>query len=478
MAGPAPPSPFNQPDLRILRGLEVLRRLALIFLNVIAGTVFCAWLVPLVGSLLPTGWDLMKANTALLMLLSGWSLFLSHAPRSSKNFLIGRLFAAAVVLIAAITLIEYGLGLPLGLDTFFAADSRALFPGRMSLQTAVSLLVVGLVLLGLRARKGVVAKLVDAGTLLLCLMILIYFAGYLFGATVLFGMTEGHRLSQQTLACLILLTLTVLSRRMECGFFSILIDDGIGGKTARLLAPCAVPLSFAVAESRGLAMRFQLIREEYAVALASSVTALVGFCFVVFIARRCQQLEAATRELSLRDQLTRLYNRRGFLLFAEQSLQLARRNGMEFFLLVIDVDGLKRVNDDLGHEAGSQQLQKMARLLGGAFRESDVIGRVGGDEFVVAGNGISGHATDFVARLQLAMDVETTTETTRYPLSFSLGQVTVAADNMETLQELIGRADLLMYEVKRGKTDHRAGSVQHESGMLHGLNHEELGLPT
>ena len=98
---------------------------------------------------------------------------------------------------------------------------------------------------------------------------------------------------------------------------------------------------------------------------------------------KTNQLENAIRELSLRDELTSLYNRRGFYVLAEQAYRLAQRAGESFFVLFIDVDGLKKTNDELGHEVGSELLRSIAGLIEHTFRETDVIGRIGGDEFVI-----------------------------------------------------------------------------------------------
>ena len=92
---------------------------------------------------------------------------------------------------------------------------------------------------------------------------------------------------------------------------------------------------------------------------------------------------ARLRELALVDELTGLHNRRGFLVLAEKQLQIARRTGRPDLLLFIDLDGMKRINDELGHEAGDAALRRTAAVLHAAFRASDIIARFGGDEFVV-----------------------------------------------------------------------------------------------
>ena len=87
--------------------------------------------------------------------------------------------------------------------------------------------------------------------------------------------------------------------------------------------------------------------------------------------------------LSLMDELTGLHNRRGFVSLAEQRLKLTSRQGVRSTLIFIDVDNLKYINDTFGHREGDGALQQIAGLLRECFRESDIIGRLGGDEFCV-----------------------------------------------------------------------------------------------
>jgi diguanylate cyclase (GGDEF)-like protein len=464
------PPAFHQPDFRILTRLDLLQRLALVSIVLLAAPILCGWLSPALGRHLPAGWSLMKANTALLCLLSALSIFL-HQPRRLPTIAgIGRLLGVTVAVIAALTILEWASGRLLGIDTLIAPDPLSLLPGRMSSQTALCFFTIGLVLPNLYAREGFLAHLADAISLFLWLLMMIYVGAYLFQADNLLGSAPTARISPQTLVCLNLLTFIVFIRRIEFGAFLILIDDGIGGKTARLAAPASLVLPFLLAELRTLIARLHLFPEQYGVAVISATLALVAFCFVIVLARRCQMLEGTTREISLRDQLTQLYNRRGFLILAEQNLRLSRRNGIGFFLMFLDIDNLKTLNDNLGHEAGSQHLQHMARVLESAFRDTDVVGRLGGDEFVVAGYGGSKYAKDFVTRLQLAVDTENASNPSLPPLEYSLGQVAVEADQTDSLEDLIRSADLIMYTVKRSRKPTRLAPTDQPLPSLQPLN--------
>ena len=95
------------------------------------------------------------------------------------------------------------------------------------------------------------------------------------------------------------------------------------------------------------------------------------------------RMRAELEDLSIQDELTHLHNRRGFYLLAEQQLKLNCRTQERLSLFTFDLDGLKKINDTLGHPAGDQALRDAARALRSTFRQSDILARVGGDEFYV-----------------------------------------------------------------------------------------------
>ena len=96
-----------------------------------------------------------------------------------------------------------------------------------------------------------------------------------------------------------------------------------------------------------------------------------------------KRAEAALHTLSLADELTGLYNRRGFMTFCKQHLNTIRRTNKGIVIVYADLDGLKGINDLFGHKEGDRALIKTAELLKETFRSSDVLGRLGGDEFTI-----------------------------------------------------------------------------------------------
>jgi len=99
---------------------------------------------------------------------------------------------------------------------------------------------------------------------------------------------------------------------------------------------------------------------------------------LIYLSYEIDKLEWRLREQATTDELTRLLNRRGFKLFAEMAINESRRTKLPLTLLFFDLDNLKSINDRLGHKEGSEMIKLFADSLQSAFRESDVIARVGG----------------------------------------------------------------------------------------------------
>ena len=183
------------------------------------------------------------------------------------------------------------------------------------------------------------------------------------------------------------------------------------------------------------------------------------------LAERVAQLEQALselnkaqetlRNLSLTDDLTGLYNRRGFFTLADPHLKTARRAQKAASLIYADMDGLKIINDTHGHDEGSNALKEVADILRRTFRNSDIIARIGGDEFVI----LETHAGPndpqrSIARLQENLRRRNAECAGAYELSLSTGVVSSGLDDCSTIEALLERGDRLMYQEKRSK--HRA----------------------
>jgi diguanylate cyclase (GGDEF)-like protein len=162
-------------------------------------------------------------------------------------------------------------------------------------------------------------------------------------------------------------------------------------------------------------------------------------------------LDRELRNLALTDDLTCLYNRRGFFAAATQQLKLALRKGTGMLLLFCDVDNLKEINDTYGHREGDLALVRTADALEAAFRDSDILARLGGDEFAVLA--LEASAEDqamLLHRLEKILKKSNVNET-RYELSLSIGAARFDPQNALSLGELMEHADRDMYEQKQNR---------------------------
>jgi diguanylate cyclase (GGDEF)-like protein len=164
------------------------------------------------------------------------------------------------------------------------------------------------------------------------------------------------------------------------------------------------------------------------------------------------RIEKELRALSLTDELTGLYNRRGFWTISEQQLKYANREKKGLLLLVADLDNLKKINDTLGHKEGDLVLVKIAAILKQSTRESDIIGRLGGDEFAILAMESPGIKPESLTiRIKENIDTFNAKSNKSYKLSLSMGMVHYNPDQPCSIEELISTADRLMYNQKRQK---------------------------
>ncbi len=165
-----------------------------------------------------------------------------------------------------------------------------------------------------------------------------------------------------------------------------------------------------------------------------------------------QRMEREIREMSLRDHLTDLYNRRGFVTLAEQQLKAANRSKRRMMLAFLDVDGLKGINDRLGHEEGDRALTDTANILRQTFRESDIIARIGGDEFAVLTIEMAECRPDvFSQRLQKNIEAWNAQGSRPYTLGMSWGSAVYDPESPMSLDRLMSASDERMYARKKAK---------------------------
>ena len=167
-----------------------------------------------------------------------------------------------------------------------------------------------------------------------------------------------------------------------------------------------------------------------------------------------KQFQEELRDLTLTDDLTNLYNRRGFFTLAGQALRYARRSNKDGIVIYADLDNLKKVNDEFGHETGSQMIVDTSNIFKSFFRDSDIAARLGGDEFVILVQDSSADGAEIIKeRLHKEIEKFNRNNSRPFSLSISFGIAQFDPKSAKTIEELVSEADKLMYVQKQIKKD-------------------------
>jgi diguanylate cyclase (GGDEF)-like protein len=253
---------------------------------------------------------------------------------------------------------------------------------------------------------------------------------------------------------LILLSLGVLSLNPR-GVLATLRDRGIGGAAKRRLIPAAVLTPILLGMIQAIALRAQLLDPILAVAITSTLGIFVSLFLIEWVSGllmereaeqtgELQQREMQAVEQGMTDVLTGLLNRRGWDHYVAQFEDQYRRSGGNACVVVIDLDGLKRINDTEGHAAGDVLIRKAAQALQLGGRQGDLIARLGGDEFAyLAVDCQPEHANIVMRRLIQSME--------RNAVQASLGYA--MRDLCGSLVAAFGEADGAMYNDKRRRKE-------------------------
>lgn len=233
------------------------------------------------------------------------------------------------------------------------------------------------------------------------------------------------------------------------------------------LFPHAMPVNLGrlespseVFESAGRRLDGGEFPVEMAIAPIRDESSHALFVATVHDITRRKQLERSLESLSFEDDLTGVYNRRGFLMFASQQMKLAARTGQAVVLVSVDLDGLKRINDHFGHANGDRALVELAAALRASFRETDVVGRMGGDEFVVLALESEQQGADqALERFAMRLAGRNSTGDLPWTLSAAVGWMRADAARGVSLGEMLASVDERMYEHKRRASQRRSPAL-------------------
>jgi diguanylate cyclase (GGDEF)-like protein len=443
--------PLSEPGSEISNKLAQAARVTLCAAAILVLASAAGWLINAIDPEIVSGWRPMNMQAMLLTTLSGLSLAFSQLRYSRARHLTSILLAGFVALLSLAIVFEYAFHVSLGIDAFAAPENSASpsLWSRLALQAALGFAALGIAEMFAAVRRDALVLAADLLAFCQAAVVLTVVTAHFIAISHFFDSQTPVPTSAQTMISMLLLSAVLVMRRTEKGIFSIFTGEGSGSKVARILVPFILLLPYVREAIRAHFISESRMPAYYTTAMVGTVAVVVSSAILIYLAWRINSMEAEVRDLSLRDALTDIHNLRGFRLLAEQALRLSRRQNTPFSVLFVDLDDLKKTNDNFGHQAGSGLLIEVAEILKSSFRETDVLGRIGGDEFAVAGQFSEQHIAQAAHQLEVSAAVANRGRTHPPTLSFSVGYVTMTTGDHETLDSLLARADGVMYIEKR-----------------------------
>ena len=370
-----------------------------------------------------------------------------------------RLLAAGVIAIAAIVLLEYLLGLSGGLErSLYSEPVRALlggsYPGRPAPQSAITMLFLGLALWFLADQRTYRFDFADLGIGLALFTSFMILMGHLFQAQALYQSAGGGRVGMSVVETLLLFGLSLAALCLNPqGIIATFMADGPAGAAKRRTVPVGVLTPVVLALLQYWLVRMEALENSMALALMVTGNIVVLLALSEWISRYLIRLEeertgvyvkreTQAKQEGMTDMLTSLHNRRGWDQAVRDAEARCRKENLNACVIVIDLDGLKRINDTEGHARGDEFIRRAANALKLAARRDDVLARLGGDEFACLSVGCQPeHANAVLKRLSQAL------QKASVPASLGHAMRDLAGSIPGAFQE----ADQAMYAHKRAR---------------------------
>jgi len=421
-----PESLMVLPDPKLFRAARSMQRVCLILTGV--SVLFAV--LPLLG----WGGSASAARGALPLivtaLLSVLSLVLSGMEAEGLAFVYAQRVINLLTIFAAAVVVFWTRAANVA-----SQSQQIIFPPA---RLAFGFVLLASIVVLIEKKNWLVNRIVDAMVCGLFLLDLLIFADAVFGKFTLFGANSPAH-NAATFACLVALTLAVTMRQAEHGVFSIFLGAGMGSQLARIFAPILLVLPFVWETLNAWMSRNGASHLDAALLGSAAVAVAVGI--LLFFTWRISGMENEIHDLILRDEATRLYNFRGFHMLAEHALKLAQRTNVPFSVLFVNLENLGQVHAEFGPDASAAALREAGEILKATFRESDIKGRIGGDEFAVAGQFDRAGISVAALRLEAVAAARNAKGSRPIPLKLSMGHVTTSGGaSRENLKEMLDRA--------------------------------------
>jgi diguanylate cyclase (GGDEF)-like protein len=450
--------------------------------RLLASSVVAVALIVLVG-----GWSLevealrsvipgavgMQAMTAVGLACAGASLLLLQRPGvRGRRRVAGLALGFVPGLIGAFVLIEYICGWSSGLDELLVVDHAGRaggdYPGRLAPTTAIGFIFVTLMVVLLEVpppRRGWrPSEMVAVALALVASMSLIDHA---YSVNTFYGPTSAARMAVNTAACLELLAVGFALARPHGRLLRLATTKNPGGVMIRRLAPFIVIVPLGLGWLHLRAIQWGVLDQEVAAWWLSASTMcgfmlMIGWCALALSRGDADRklLEAELYELASHDQLTGLCNRHRFQEELRRFTAHYARYREPGAIVLLDLDNLKQVNDELGHQTGDRLLCEVSTALVSRLRGTDFVARLGGDEFAVLLPHTSacsaGKVADELLAAVRAVRVDARGATAR--TTASGGVVSLRPDLAGDPGRLMDLADEAMYAAKRAGGDRAAAA--------------------
>jgi diguanylate cyclase (GGDEF)-like protein len=400
--------------------------------------------------------------TAVLCALAALSLLFTLRGGSVWR---GRALAGVVAAVAIVVLLEYLLSLSGGLERYLYPERvHALlggsYPGRPAPQSALVMLFLGLALWYLADKRTYRFDFADLGIGLALFLSFMILMGHFFQAQALYQAAGGGLVGMSAVETLLTLGLSLSALCLNPqGVVANFLAEGPVGAAKRRIVPIVVIVPIVLGLVQYFLVRWQALEFSMALALIVTANIVVFLALSEWISRYLVRLEeertgiyvkreSQAKQEGMTDMLTSLMNRRGWDQAVRDAEAKCRKENLNACVIVVDLDGLKRINDTEGHAKGDDFIRRASIALKVGARRDDVLARLGGDEFAcLAVGALPEHATEILKRLSAALAKASVPASLGYAMRDLAGSIPAA------FQE----ADQAMYTHKRarkaGRTD-------------------------